>query len=265
MAGTVQSGDATSERQRAREQRGIRSTQRVKSEANRLPAPPRQRRPALAALAVLLIVGGAAVAALLALRVDERVEVVQAGATIQAGQQITAEHLTTTRVAAESDLLVPESQADRLIGTYASSQITEGQLIDVTMLNESGPIESDGVAVGASLATGFAPAEGLRAGDIVDLVSIVTGQGETIVEDARVASASTTGGNDGTQAGVSATFIVDREDAAQVAGVAATNQLVVVLVERGVPFEDNADDADNADDGGGDDAGSDEESAEEQG
>ncbi|PSL06768.1 SAF domain-containing protein [Haloactinopolyspora alba] len=237
MAGTVQTGDATTDRQRAREQRGIRSTQRAKAEGNRLPAPPRQRRPALAALAVLLIVGGAAVAALLALRVDERVAVIQAGGTIEAGEQITQAHLTTTRVAAESELLIPESQMHDLIGRYASTRINQGQLIDSTMTNASGAMSGGGVAVGASLANGFVPASGLYAGDVVDLVSIASGQGETIVEDARVSSADFADSGETTAAGVTATFIVDREDSAAVANVAATNQLVVVLVERGVPFE----------------------------
>lgn len=236
MAGTVQTGDAASDRQRVREQRGIRSTQRAKADGNRLPAPPRQRRPALAALAVLLIVGGAAVAALLALRVDERVAVLQAAGTIEAGQQITAEHLTTTRVAAENDSLIPASQEDALVGRYAATRINEGQLVDATMTNTSGALSGGGVAVGASLANGFLPASGLRAGDIVDLVSIASGQGETIVEDARVSSVQSIDST-GTQAGATATFIVERGQSAEVAGVAATNQLVVVLVERGVPFD----------------------------
>lgn len=240
MAGTTQTSDAASERQRTREQRGVRSTARVKADSNRLPAPPRQRRPALAALAVLLIVGGAAVAALLAIRVDERVAVLQAAGTIAAGQQITAEHLTTTQVASEGTNLIPASQEDDLIGRYTTVQVSEGQLIDTTMTGVAGPLGEGGVAVGASLAAGFLPAGGLRSGDVVDLVSIVTGEGETIVEDARVSSALDASGGaaaDGS-AGVTATFIVGREDEAEVAGVAATNQLVVVLVERGRPFGD---------------------------
>lgn len=237
MAGTTQTGDATTDRQRAREQRGIRSAQAAKGES-RLPAPPRQRRPALAALAVLLIVGGAAVATLLALRVDERVAVLQASDTIAAGEQITEEKLSTTQVASDSDLLIPESQADELVGTYASTQITSGQLIDTSMANQSGAMSTDGVAVGASLESGFLPANGLQAGDVVDLVSIASGAGETLVEDARVSSVQASDGSNGTTAGATATFIVERSESAEVGATAANSQLVAVLVERGVPFED---------------------------
>ena len=56
MSGTTgtTAGPATStaDRQRARSARGA-----GKRPANRMPAPPRQRRPALAAIAILLIVG----------------------------------------------------------------------------------------------------------------------------------------------------------------------------------------------------------------
>ncbi|MGH3317395.1 MAG: hypothetical protein ACRDO0_14745, partial [Nocardioidaceae bacterium] len=67
------------DRQRARAERGLKSTRSSSTAGrDRLPSPPRRRRPALAALAVLLIVGGATLAALLALRLDQRVPVMMA-------------------------------------------------------------------------------------------------------------------------------------------------------------------------------------------
>lgn len=238
MAGTTQTTDAANERQRAREQRGIRSNQRVRAENTRLPSPPRQRRPALAALAVLLIVGGAAIAALLAMRVDERTPVLRLAADVAAGEQITAEHLETTQVAAELDTLIPESQEGQVVGQYARVSLRDGQLLDTTMLDTQSPLSEGQVAVGAFLGQGFLPAGGLQAGDIVDLVSIVTGEGDTIVEGARVATARAAEGGDGSGGtGSLVTLLVDRADAATVGGLAATNQLVVTLVERGTPFE----------------------------
>ncbi|WP_051426173.1 SAF domain-containing protein [Jiangella gansuensis] len=237
MAGTTQTTDAAGERQRAREQRGIRSSQRAKADTGRLPSPPRQRRPALAALAVLLIAGGAAVAALLAMRVDERTPVLMLRGDVAAGQQITEQHLETTQVASELDTLIPESQLDQVVGQYARVSLRSGQLIDTTMLGPSGLLTDGTAAVGASLAPGFLPAGGLQEGDVVDLVSIATGSGEVIVEDARVSSAVSSDGSSATSGatGVVATLIVDREDEAEVAAVAAQNQLVVTLVERGAP------------------------------
>ncbi|WP_053207460.1 SAF domain-containing protein [Jiangella muralis] len=237
MAGTTQTTDAANERQRAREQRGIRSNQRVRADSARLPSPPRQRRPALAALAVLLIVGGAAVAALLAMRVDERTPVLVLAGPVAAGEQITSEDLETTQVASELDSLIPESQADDVVGRYARVALVEGQLLDTTMLETQAPLSEGQTAVGAFLAQSFLPAGGLQSGDIVDLVSIVTGEGKTVVEGARVASAKPAeGGDQAGGTGSLVTLLVDRGDAATVGGLAATNQLVVTLVERGTPF-----------------------------
>ncbi len=55
-----------------------------------IPSPPRRRRPALTALAVLLIVGGAALAGWLALRLDSREPVLVVNQQISAGEKITA-------------------------------------------------------------------------------------------------------------------------------------------------------------------------------
>ncbi|PZF80515.1 SAF domain-containing protein [Jiangella anatolica] len=238
MAGTTQTTDAANERQRARDQRGIRSTQRVRAENTRLPSPPRQRRPALAALAVLLIVGGAAIAALLAMRVDERTPVLVLTQPVAAGERIPAEAIGTTQVASENTRLIPESQLDDVTSRYARVSLAEGQLLDTTMLTQQAPLTEGRVAVGAFLGQGFLPARGLQAGDIVDLVSIVTGEGEAVVEGARVASARTAeGAGQGGGSGSMVTLLVDRADAATIGGLAATNQLVVTLVERGTPFE----------------------------
>ena len=237
MAGTTQTTDAANERQRAREQRGIRSNQRVRTEATRLPSPPRQRRPALAALAVLLIVGGAAIAALLAMRVDERTPVLRLANDVAAGAQITRGDLETTQVASDLEILIPESEADLVVGQYARVSLETGQLVDTTMIGEQSPLTEGQVAVGAYLAQGFLPANGLQAGDIVNLVSIVTGEGEPVVEGARVSTAKPADGTDASGgAGSLVTLLVDRGDAAAVGGLAATNQLVVTLVERGAPF-----------------------------
>ena len=70
------------------------------------PSPPRRRRPALAAIAVLLIVGGAALAGLLALRLDSREPVLVMTQDVPVGTKITADMLGTTRVASEGLKLI---------------------------------------------------------------------------------------------------------------------------------------------------------------
>ena len=54
----------------------------------RLPVPPRERKPALAALAVLLILGGALTSAYLVMASGQRVSAIRVGQPVAAGQQI---------------------------------------------------------------------------------------------------------------------------------------------------------------------------------
>lgn len=204
--------------------------------AERLPAPPRQRRPALAALAVLLIVGGATVAAILAMRADERVPVLVIQQSVQAGEQIEEGDLGTTQVASENTLLIPSSQLDRVVGQYASVRLAPGQLLDTSMLGGSGMLTDGLVAIGAALAPGYYPASGLVPGDVVDLITVRDdGTGEVIAERVRVSSANGagSGGDPVSGGGITATFIVSAEDRATVAASAASNTLAVALLERG--------------------------------
>lgn len=194
----------------------------------------------MAALAVLLIVGGAAVAGLLAMRADSRVPVLMAGTDIEAGAQISPSDLTTTQVAAEDTLLIPASQLDLLVGQYAQVAITAGQLIDTSMVAPSGLLDAPAsVAVGATLAPGRMPAGGLRQGDVVDIVRVTDASGEVIVSEARVGRV-VSGGADGST-GATVTLFVQRSDAPSVTAVAAAGELALVLIERGAPIADRED------------------------
>lgn len=189
----------------------------------------------LAALAVLLIVGGAVTAGLLALRADTRVPVLVATRDIAAGEQITADMLASTPVAAEGTLLVPASQIDLVVGQHARVIVTAGQLLDTAMITASAPLQPGLLAVGAALGSGRMPASGLQAGDLVRLVHVGDGGGEVIV-DARVSSFRPSESAGGASA-ATVTFIVPEASAPTVATVAAVGELAVLLVERGTPQE----------------------------
>ena len=87
-----------------------------------LPSAPRERRPLLAALAVLLIVGGALLAGLLAMRLDQRVQMLAAKDTIKAGQVINKEDLVSASVASDLTTLVRADQIDQVVGRTASGK-----------------------------------------------------------------------------------------------------------------------------------------------
>ena len=133
-------GSESVDRQRQRAQRGI-GASGSGSAGSRLPSAPRRRRPAIAALAALLIVGGALAAGLLAVRMDEREAVIQVSKEIAVGQKITEKDLAEARVAGDSIETIKVSDARAVIGQYAAVNIKPGQLLVKGMFNATEPIQ----------------------------------------------------------------------------------------------------------------------------
>ena len=193
------STDGARDRRILRDQRGVRSgVATAASNGERIPLPPRERRPALAALAVLLIVGGAAIAGLLALRADDRDSVVVLREAVVAGQPLTAEQLTTALVSLEGLPTIPESEQAQVEGTFAATALPAGTVLTQDMLTPSGLLQDGRAAVGLALRAGLLPANGLVGGDVVDVVSVPTSgaplaegaeSNPVLVADARVSSA----------------------------------------------------------------------------
>ncbi len=211
--------------------------------SERLPRPPGTRRPGLAVLAVLLIVLGAAVAGLLALRLDERQDVLVARSNITVGQQITADNLAVAKVASDGVAVIAADQADQVIGRFASAEIPAGRLIDPGMLATASLLNSDKAAVGIPLSTGRFPAGGLEAGDVVQVVRAVEGEGQEVAGRATVSSVKSSEdgvfGSGGGNTSTVVTLIVPRDEAVQVAGAAAADQISLVLLERGASTKGN--------------------------
>lgn len=207
----------------------------------RPPSPTKHRRTGLIGLAVLLIVGSAAIAGLLAVRLDARSAVLVSGRPIAIGQQITKADLAETRVASEGLALFPGSESDQVIGKYAAQAIPAGRLLDAAMLQDQGYLTPGMVAVGVSVPPGRMPANGLQQGDRVQVIKV--SDAEQLVASAVVstppaaARADGIGGliSDGStpSAGTVATLVVAAADAPKVAAASAANQLALVLIERG--------------------------------
>src|SRR5207244_5700847 len=90
----------------------------------RLPSAPRERKPALAALALVLIVGGGLAAALLVVKAGNKVGAIEITRTVGQGQQIPLSAMQEIQVTAGSGLTyVPWSQASQVARTYAAVQI----------------------------------------------------------------------------------------------------------------------------------------------
>ena len=238
---TREAGVSVHDRQRDRAARGVRSRSAAAALTSDRPSPPRRRRPALAAIAVLLIVGGAAVAGLLALRLDSREPVLVLTQDVPAGTEITTDMLGTTRVASEGLKLIPESDASVVLGTYARTSLSSGQLLDTTVVVTSPPINADQVQVGVTLKAGQIPV-GLKSGDEVRLVRLGDGGGPVQpLAVGLVLSAGTTDGGGGLSGGAStssASVLVPARAADAVIDASGNELLGMALIRRGVSIED---------------------------
>jgi SAF domain-containing protein len=232
---------AVQDRQRDREARGVRSRNGSSAYSTNRPSPPRRRRPGLAALAVLLIIGGAAIAGSLALRLDSREPVLVLNQDVAVGTKITASMLSTTNVASDKLMLIPEDQASSVIGTYARTSLTRGELVDTSMLLRGAPFGSDVVQVGMPLSKGKVPSD-LRAGDEVRIVRISDGNNPPqalalgIILSTSTASSGGSLGGDSSSASAMVLVPVAASDA--VVDAAGNDAVGVSLVKRGVSAAD---------------------------
>ena len=232
--------DARTARRRDRDARGTASTRSRKRDAarDRLPAAPRERRPLLAALAVILIVGGALIAGLLAMRKDQREEMLMAADTIEAGHEIELADLVSAPVSATGSALIPASRANTVVGMTARVQISKGELIQTTQLSADSPVGNGRTLVGISLETGRFPAGGLSAGDVVTIINIK--DGSAAVTRAQVLEAAPSSGTAGDwSSGAIVSLLVPQEEAGSTATLGAAGNAAVVVTATHQPIGDS--------------------------
>ncbi len=163
--------------------------------SSRLPTRTSDRRPALAALAILLVMLGALGSALIAYRSGDRVEVLVASRDISPGTQVTIEDFTVARVAHDGGQTVSASSIQQFNGAYATSRIPAGTIVINTMFSEVDFVPAGGQLVGVSVAPELRPSQPIEQGDVVALYSVTQGSGEapvaaTLVPAVRVVQVS---------------------------------------------------------------------------
>ncbi|GAA2607828.1 MULTISPECIES: hypothetical protein [Streptomyces] len=217
------------------------------SVGDRLPAPPRERKPALAALAVLLILVGALGVTMLVLQVGNRVEVVKVTKEIQAGESV-GDNVTSVMVAADDSInYVTWEQLNSLKRLKAKTTIYPNTVVMGQMFSEKASLPAGKASVGLALKEGQYPSD-IKAGDIVAAYRVSTsgapsnstddstGSGGTsssggaIVDDARVNNVAEDDDATVSTGNLSLTVLVDEADAAALASAAAANQVAIVHV-----------------------------------
>ncbi|GGW33517.1 hypothetical protein [Streptomyces caelestis] len=217
------------------------------SVGDRLPTPPRERKPALAALAVLLILVGALGVTMLVLQVGDRVEVVKVTDEIQAGESV-GDNVTSVMVAADDSInYIKWSQLGTLKTLKAKSTIYKDTVVMGQMFAKKASLPAGKAAVGLALKEGQYPSD-IKAGDVVSAYRVSTSgspsnstddstgssgtssSGGAIVDDARVNSVEDDSDATVSTGNLSLTVLVDESDAAALASAAAANQVAIVHV-----------------------------------
>ncbi len=201
----------------------------------RLPVARRDRRPALAALALLLVLVGALGSALVAYRSGSRVEVLVARADIDLGQVITRADLTTARVAADGGDTIDAAAIGNFIGTRSTSFVPQGTLLNRRMFSGGEIVPQGAQVVGVVVDITRRTTTRLSPGDVVALVYVsgsgdqqggVASPGDTVVKAARVVDVGSGGGS----GQLSISVLVRDADAGVVADLASGNSLAVTLL-----------------------------------
>lgn len=207
----------------------------------RLPAPRRSRRPALAALALLLVLVGALGSALVAYRSGSRTDVLVARHDIAVGQKITRADLRVARVAADPGNVVDAAYLGRFIGTVATARIPEGTLVNPRMFKVGDVIPDGAQLVGLVVDTSRRTTQRPEEGDVVRIyyVSQAAGgqpvgdlaPGDTVVSAARVMQVGKGSSSDGT----SITVLAKDADAGLLAQLAASGSVAVSVLPGNTP------------------------------
>lgn len=207
-----------------------------------MPRAPRERKPALAAFAVLLILVGALGSVVLVLRSGDRVSVVGIDQRVAVGTKIPTAAMTEMLVAEDPSInYVLWSQRDDLSRYYAATDLVQGSLLVGPMLTTKEPLARGTVVVGLSLKAGQYPV-GLRVGDQVQAFLVGSGSGnggsgavKALVEDATIYRLpTTTSGRMPTAANQNISVVVAQSSAGELAEAASAGNVALVLVPRSV-------------------------------
>lgn len=214
----------------------------------RLPSAPRERKPALAALALLLIIGGALGAAFLVVQSGKRVAAIEISQQVGAGQRIPLSAMQQVQVASDTGLhYVPWSEASQVARFYAVTTIPPGTLLSSNMVAQASAVTNGRDVLGLSLKDGQLPNQ-LSVGDHVAIFAVSSQSsssagcpgagGSVLAGDASVLAVSAPGGAGSlvgsSQGGTTdVTVTVPPADAGAVACNAAAGNVAVAVLPAG--------------------------------
>ncbi|MFA1551092.1 hypothetical protein [Actinomadura chokoriensis] len=213
------------------------------SGGQRLPTSPRERKPALAALAVLLILGGALASAYLVMASGERVSAIRVAQPVAAGQRIPASALEEVQIGDTGIQYLAWTERAKVTRHIAAVPLVKGALLTNSMISSQTAAENGRVIVGLALKPGQMPSGDVVQGSRVTLYAVGGGQnggpraGTVLAQDAVVIGIG--GGNDGggptrlRSDQTSVDVAVLPADAAQVTQAASAGAVAIALIPPG--------------------------------
>jgi Flp pilus assembly protein CpaB len=199
------------------------------------PLPTRQKRPGYAAIAVVLIVGLAALGAYFYTKAGQKTPVVVVTKDVPVGHRLDRSDLSTVDVAG-GVTAIGGSNLDSVVGEVATVELLPGTLLQRAMVSSTSALPSGESMVGVELRPGQLPAGGIGDGATVQVLQLPNKNSTSnATQKAIVLAASATvyeSASDPSQTGGTLmTLIVPSDDAAPVA--AASNSGLVALVQVG--------------------------------
>jgi hypothetical protein len=206
----------------------------------RLPSAPRERKPALAALAILLIAGGALGAGFLVTQTGKRVGAIEISQQIGVGQKIPQAAMQEVQIASGSSVnYVPWNEASQVAQFYAANAIPPGTLLNGAMVVRANHVTAGKDVLGLALKDGQLPA-GLQVGDHINIYQVSDATescpgspGSTLAGNAIVLAIAVPSATSGSSAAADVQVALDPRAAGQVACNAANGVVAVAMLPAG--------------------------------
>ncbi|MFA1539626.1 hypothetical protein [Actinomadura monticuli] len=213
------------------------------SGGQRLPTSPRERKPALAALAVLLILGGALASAYLVMASGERVSAIRVAQPVAAGQKIPASALEEVQIGDTGIQYLAWTERAKVTRHIAAVPLVKGALLTNSMISPETAPENGRVIVGLALKPGQMPAGDVVEGSRVTLYAVGSGAqngapraGTVLAQDAVVIGVGGADAGGPTRLRSDQTSVdvaVLPADAAQVTQAASAGAVAIALLPPG--------------------------------
>jgi flagella basal body P-ring formation protein FlgA len=203
-----------------------------------VPSPPRSRRRwGVVVVMAALVCLGALGNVWLVQSSSSQQQVVSTRTTIVRGALISRADLATVQVGVDASLHpIPASQLDSLVGKRAALDIAAGSLLTSDQVADQ-VVPAAGLSlVGVAAPATLMPGTPLQAGDKVRVVATPGQQGEVPVGQQRFISATVVSSAEGTDTGQGAQTVITVQvpagDASELAALAATGKVAIVLDSR---------------------------------